>query len=172
MSLESASQSPVSAQLADLPRIKTPLAADEIGRRMIELAKRGKLPNHAPDPRHLFRCDLFGEPLDYSMSCAAKGDGGTTTLRFAAAMKLRAPVIFWIIAALTVQPGMWMTDSMIRTYIPSYDIPTWWWYLPLTVLPLPFVWIRMVRKSRLASREHAIELIDRIRAEVDGSIES
>ena len=171
MSSEFATQSPISAQVADLPRIKTALSPDEIARRMLALAKRGKLPNHATDPKHLFRCDLFGEPLDFMLSCDAS-DAGGTTLRFSATIKLRTPIIFWVIAALTVQPGMWMTDSMIRTYFTSYDIPTWWWYLPLTVLPLPFVWIRMLRKSRLAAKDHALELIERIRAEVDGALES
>lgn len=161
----------VSAVLADLPRIRTALKPDEIGLRMLTLAKRGKLPSHSSHGSALFQCDLFGEPLDYRMACRAERDCEMTLLCFTTDIKPRTPAMFWIIAALTVQPGMWMTDSMIRTYITSYDIPTWWWYLPLTVLPVPFVWMKMLRKSRASAVEHAQELLERIRAEVDGTIE-
>lgn len=161
-----------SALLAALPRVETALTPAEIGQRLARLAKRGKLPNHVERAVDAFSCDLFGEPLDFEMSGSLKRDGERTSITCTARIKPRTPIVFWLIAALTIQPGMWMTDSMIRTYITSYDIPTWWWYLPLTVLPIPFVWIRMLSRSRRAALEHAHELIERIRAEVDGTVGS
>jgi hypothetical protein len=55
---------------------------------------------------------------------------------------------------------------MLRTYIPSYKFQTWIWYIPLTVVPLPWYWMRMLRNSKVSALEHAQELMERIRQEV------
>jgi hypothetical protein len=42
------------------------------------------------------------------------------------------------------------------------SIQTWMWYLPLTVLPIPFVWKSAIKKSKASAHAHAMETIEMI----------
>lgn len=130
------------------------------------LAARGKLPEFSPAPKpDLFTLPAFGEPFDYTLSARAQPDGpAETTLTFSLQRRWRLPLIMLILIAFTIWPGVWLTDSLIRTYWSTYDFPTWTWYMPVTVLPLPWMWRRMARKSRDAAQTHAAELRETIRA--------
>jgi len=152
-----------------LPAIVTALPEPDIRARMTGLAKRGKLPGHADSAAGAtFTADLFGEPLDYTLTARTSREGDSSTIRFTATMKPRTPAIFWALTLLTIWPGQWMTDSMIRTYFTSYDFNTWLWYAPLFILPMPFLWLRMLKKSKLAAADHAAELLERIATETNG----
>lgn len=48
--------------------------------------------------------------------------------------------------------------------------PTWTWYLPLTILPLPFILPRIWAKSGHAARQHADEQIARIAAALEAEV--
>lgn len=164
-------QPPSLPSLEALPSISCSLPEQEIRARMRALAKRGKLPNHQDGgPGTAFTSDLFGEPVDYTLLARVRAEGASSVIAFGAKIKPRTPAIFWLLTVLTVWPGMWMTDSMIRTYFTSYDFPTWIWYVPVMVLPLPWMWFRMMKKSKLAAADHATELLERIAAEVGGRV--
>lgn len=77
-------------------------------------------------------------------------------------------VVFGVILVLTVWPGVWLTDSMIRSYFTSYDYKTWMWYLPLTAPFVPWMMWSAWRRSRASALEEAVRLIERVRELTDG----
>lgn len=148
------------------PDLATPLESAEVLRRLESLSRRGKLPGFEPGRGGvLFATAAFGEPFDHRLEARAEG-AGPTTLRYSLRMLRRLPLIYTVVIALSIWPGVWLTDSMLRAYFDSYDYKTWMWYLPITVLPLPPMLVRMVRRSRAAAAEHAAELAERIAAEL------
>lgn len=84
-------------------------------------------------------------------------------------MNRRMPWIYALLLIATVWPGVWVTDSMLKTYFSWYTIPTWWWYLPLSVIPLPWMWRSFMHKSRAAADASAREVITDIAAAVGGT---
>jgi len=145
------------------PALATPLDAAEVLRRLEALSRRGKLPGFEPGrDGALFTTAAFGEPFDHRLE--ARAEAGT--LRYSLRMLPKLPAIYAALIAFSIWPGVWLTDSMIRAYFDSYDFPTWIWYMPITVLPLPPMVLRMLRRSRAAASEHAAELAQRIAAEL------
>ncbi len=156
--------------LADLPRIRTPLAADEIAGRAARQSERGKLPGFKPNPADgLFECAAFGNPFDYRLVATHESD----ELRFHAKIKRRSPTIFWVVMALTVWPGVIFTDSLLNTWFGWYPNETWItyaWYIPLTLLPLPWLHKAVMNRTRTAALVHAHEQIQRLAGAMDGEI--
>lgn len=143
-----------------LPTIECHHAAQVAQEKVRELALRGKMPGFVLGKgEDLFEAQAFGHHLDYRM--LASHEPGK--LRFELRMARRVPAVLLVVLAVTIWPGVWLTDSMLKTYFDWYTIPTWIWYIPLTVIPVPFMWRRMVRQSRAAAEESARELIERIR---------
>ncbi|HLP83451.1 MAG TPA: hypothetical protein VK157_03810 [Phycisphaerales bacterium] len=127
-----------------------------------QLARKGKLPGFARTAAG-FSFTGFGEPFDYVIE-ARTSDGGVS---FHAAMHRKLPLIFAVIIVLSIWPGSWLTDSMLRSYFESYNFAAWVtyaWYIPLTVLPLLWMIPRMLRKSRQSAYAHACEQIETLRA--------
>jgi len=157
-----------------LPLVTTSLAPTEVVRRLDACARRGKLAGFEPGVNgELFSVAAFGEPIDYRLCVTARqSEPAACELHFSLRVTRKLPIIFWVIAALTVWPGVWLTESMLSTYWNWYaSLPTWItyaWYLPLAVLPLPWLWARMLRKSRAAADLHAREQITRIASETGG----
>ena len=52
---------------------------------------------------------------------------------------------------------------MLKVYFKGYDWNTYLWYIPLTVLPLPWMAWRMWTRSNRSAREHAAEKIPMLR---------
>lgn len=149
------------------PPLTTPLTPEAVVARLDTLARRGKLAEfRAASNGTLFELTAFGEPFDHTLDARATPHDVTTTITYSLRMKPKMPWIFAIIVAVSVWPGVWLTDSMLRTYWSGYDFITWMWYLPLTILPVPWMWKRMLSKSRLAAGTHAKELAERIRTEI------
>lgn len=147
-----------------IPALVVTLSDEEILARAEQLARRGKLPGfERGGDGSLFRTAAFGAPFDYSLLARTASEGPGRVLRFEMRLRMRAPLIALIVTILTVWPGVWLTDSMLRTYFSGYDYRTWMWYLPLSVLPLPWYFPRALRKSREAAIEHAMELVERLR---------
>jgi hypothetical protein len=143
--------------------LECPCPPDQLLAKASALAKSGKLPGFASTGAQppAFRFEAFGEPLDHEVRATLSTDGaGGARAVFAARMLPRTPAIFAIVAALSIWPGSWATDSMLRSYFDSYDWNTYAWYIPLTVLPLPFAWRRMARRSRASAFEHFREKFD------------
>ncbi len=144
-------------------QVRTPLAPDAITDRVRALSRRGKLPGFMPQtPDGLFVFSAFGAPLDYVVTARAEREAAVTILTFLGRMQPRLPLIMAIVTVLSIWPGEPITDSLIRSYFQSYTFPgwvTWAWYLPLTVVPLPFMLIRMCKNSARSAYAHAIESI-------------
>ncbi|MBS0198305.1 MAG: hypothetical protein JSR77_16250 [Planctomycetes bacterium] len=147
--------------------INTPLGDDEILRRLEAAARRGKLAGfNDRDSSCLFSVAAFGDQFDYRLCAHSQAAPGSRRLDFQLRMLLKMPLIMAVVLIITVWPGVWLTDSMLTTYFSWYTIPTWIWYIPLTVLPIPWMWKRMHGRSKAAATEHAKEQIAKIAAEL------
>jgi hypothetical protein len=169
-STSSASTSDTSLSLRTLPAIRSPHQPDEIAARLAKLSQRGRIPGfERPNDGLLFTATAFGQPFDRTLEAHAEPDGDNgTTLRFSTKLKRALPWTFGLITAFTVWPGVWLTDELCRTYFTWYDYATWMWYLPITVVPLPWMVRSIMRKSQAAAAESSHDLIERIREAVDG----
>ncbi len=150
--------------------INTPLGDDEILRRLEVAARRGKLAGfNSRDSSCLFSVAAFGDQFDYRLCASSQPVPGSRRLNFQLRMLLKMPLIMAVVLIITIWPGVWLTDSMLTTYFAWYTIPTWIWYIPLTVLPIPWMWKRMHGRSKVAATEHAKEQIAKIAAELGAS---
>lgn len=123
------------------------------------LSQRGKLPGFEPHPGG-FRARAFGDPFDHWLNAGLTPAGSGSKIEFSLRMAPRLPLVVLAVTLLTIQPGMWLTHSMLATYFPWYgqNVSTWWWYLPLVVLPMPVFVARMWSRSVRSARTHAFEL--------------
>lgn len=152
----------------ELPSVECKLPPAEVMERARQLSRRGKLPGFAQTSATGFRADAFATPFEYTLTCTIEAAGDGSRLRFRATMNRRMPWVYALVLLATVWPGVWVTDSMLRTYFSWYTIETWWWYLPITVLPLPWMWSSFLRKSRAGADSSARELIAVIASGVGG----
>jgi len=140
-------------------------------------SKTGKLPGYragSSSTGDLFSFHGFGEPWDHEVRAIAdsglggsgsggQSQGGRCRVRFVARVLRKGPMIFAAISVFSIWPGAWLTDSMLKAYFPSYSWNTYLWYLPLTVLPLPWMAWRMWTRSRAAAYSHAQDKIAMLR---------
>jgi hypothetical protein len=135
-------------------------------------AKQGKLAGFARGSGDaLFVADVFGEPFDRQLVVRGEKIDGGTRLLFAAPMKMRLPWIFIAVIAFSIWPGVTLTHSLLVTYFSWYTIQTWWWYIPITVLPLPWMYKKMMTKSEHSCAVSVLEQIESVREAVGGSAE-
>ena len=140
--------------------------------RLEKLAKGGKLPGFiAKQAPWLFAVDAFGATFDYQLCAKGVSDGTKTRLEFSLVMLRKVPAIIIAAVLVSIWPGIPMTDSMLRSwFVESYGhLPVWVtyaWYLPLTVLPVPWMWVKWHRQSHAAAREHADSQINTIRTAI------
>ncbi|MCC6952114.1 MAG: hypothetical protein IT433_11815 [Phycisphaerales bacterium] len=152
-----------------LTEIVTPLEREEILKRLETAARRGRLPGYQPGrDGELFGAEELGHPFDFRLSVRAEGVNGGTRLTWTTRMLPKMPTIFGAVLALSVWPGVWLTDSMLRAYFSGYDYRTWMWYLPVTVLPIPWMWRGFVRRSRESAEGLRDELMAAVSAELNG----
>lgn len=152
-----------------LPIVECSLSPGEVMERARLMSKRGKLPGFAATSSTQFRADAFAAPFGHTLSCEIQASAQGSRLRFRATMNRRTPWIYALTLIATVWPGVWVTDSMLKTYFSWYTIPTWWWYLPLSVIPLPWVWRSFMQKSRAGADASVREVIADLTAAVGGS---
>lgn len=164
--------SALSGPTADgFPVIDAAVAPSEVLARLLALAKRGKLAGYAALPRHprgldgaAFRVSAFGQPYDREViALVAATPGGGSRLSFESRLLRKLPATVIVMTVLTIQPGLWLTDSMLKLYFSWYRIETWWWYLPLVLLSLPVLW-KQFKRSEAAAREDALKVVEDIRA--------
>lgn len=164
-----------------LPPLLVHLSQDEIVTRLDLASRRGRLPGfEARPPGTLFKADAWGTPFDSDLLANGASNSDGTTLQFVVRMRRRLPLIFAVVLLLTAWPGVVVTDSMLRLWFGWYNqltqlklftfggfhAFTYVWYLPLTVLPLPWMWRGWMRRSRATGRVSALEIIAKIAGEL------
>lgn len=149
-----------------LPELDTPMDERAVVEALETLAKRGKLAGfRAGTGDELFSVDAFGQPFDYDLIAHAQPGGPGTRLRFTLRRRSRMPIIAAVLLIVSVEPGRYFVDQLIPG---SWNwIPTMWWYYPLTILPIPWIWRSLSRKSIAAAHDHAHEQIGKIALAID-----
>ncbi len=153
----------------DLPAVLTHLSPIEAVTALDSASRRGKLAGFhkgSPrDPSALFHITDFGAPFESVLEARSTPghDAGGCELRFSLRIKPFMPTVMVVILILTVWPGVWLADSMLRAYFTSYAYSTWIWYVPLTVLSIPFIVLPTFRRSHASARAAALEHIVAIR---------
>lgn len=150
-----------------LPDVRVALSPQAINERLLSIAKKGELAGYSPGGPSgaMFTADAFGKPFDRTLVAHSRPDGGETVLVFTSRLRPRVPVIFAVTIVLTIWPGVWLTDSMLGIYFGWYRLSfaqTCLWYLPLTVLPLPWAMLKMWRTSQAVAHDSAHRAIAKI----------
>lgn len=156
---------PPEVRFDDLPALRSPLAPAAAIDALDHASRRGKLPGFKRESSSAFSVAVFGEPFDRRLHALISPDGPGSRLELRARLLLRAPIIAAVVLIFTIWPGVWLTDSMLLTYYPpaQHWWPTWTWYLPLTVIPLPFAARSIWKRSEASCRREAHIAIERIR---------
>lgn len=160
-----------------LPVVRSPLSVDDVLARVREASKRGRMPGFVvpsastSSPMPDFHVNAFGTPFEADLLArleSAVPTTGPTDIHFELQQRRAGLLGFIALLVLSVWPGVLVVDSMIPG---EWGWPnTWYWYIPLTALPIPWA-IRSIRRKTLASTTaSAHEMIEKIRAEVDGTI--
>jgi hypothetical protein len=159
---------PTPSDPSTLPALHAPGSPAQIQAKLETAARRGRLAGFKSTGAQTFICDAFGQPFESDLCADLSPDGASTRLAFRVKLRPMIPWAFAIGSALSVWPGVWLTDSLMLTYFPSFTarVPTWWWYLPLTVIPLPWLAISSMRKSRMTARASARDMIGKIAVEL------
>lgn len=166
--------------MSPLPSIHTPLTAQEVAVALETEARRGRLAGWTParpdgTPGQVCRFEDFGTPFESEMSVVSeraepRGSESGTLLRFESRIRPRMPWVWGVVLALTVWPGVTLTDSLLRTYWTGYDYQTWMWYLPLTAPWVPPAMWSAWKKSKATGAAAARELIASIAQAVKGRV--
>lgn len=153
-----------------IERIATGLGDAEIVARLERLSKNGKLAGFEAGGEGgvLASFAAHGTPFEGRVEITRDGAGAVS---FGLVMPGRGAVIFAAVLALTVWPGLPITEGFLQSMVwyerlTSGWFATWMWYVPVTALPAPFAVRSAVRRSRATALEHAREVIDRLHAGV------
>lgn len=158
-----------------LPMVECDLAPEQVLERLGAASRRGRLPgyqNHGEPGGVLFSVIAFGHPFDGVVTATAAPTGRVTRLAFRCRVLRRMPIAFVGAMVLTVWPGVYFMDQLMIQIAPGWreTVPTWWWYLPLTILPLPWIAVSLARRTRRSLGESTRTAIDRIAAELAGRV--
>lgn len=148
------------------------LSKGEVIDRLTAMSKRGKLAG--------FEREKIPEGADAAFAAQGTPFEGLVLMRvgegrvsFDLHMPRKWAVIFSAVLIVTVWPGLPITEAFLQSFI-WYErltggwFATWMWYLPMTVLPAPFMLRSVLVKSRATSMEHARETVARVRAVLEG----
>lgn len=159
-----------------LPRVACEATQAQAVERLTVASRRGRMPGfragRAGDA-FAFSAAVWGAPFDRELHGtfhAVEGGkgGGSSEIRFTSPLLLKTPIIFAIVIAFSIWPGVWLTDSLIPGEWGW--IATWKWYLPITILPLFYYLPKSWNKSTKAAWASAHESIVAIAKELDGTI--
>lgn len=150
-----------------LPAVETDLTADQALERLEVASRRGRLPGFARGGQGgLFSVAAFGHPFDKVLIATSEPAGAGVRLKFRAKLPMKGPALFAAALAFSVWPGVRIMDHLIP--VGWGWIPTWWWYLPLTIIPIPWAWRAVMRRTNAAAHESALKQIAQIASEVGG----
>jgi hypothetical protein len=151
------------------PEIRTNMKPDEVGDTLRKMSKRGKLAGYqASDRVGSAVADAHGTPFDSDLLITWGTQDDETQVSFGISMRRKMPIVFALILVITIWPGLPLTDSFMQSFgwyerLMGESIETWMWYLPMTVLPAPFVWRTSIMKSKASAYQHALETVEKIR---------
>ena len=153
--------------------IHAPLTRAEAMRRLDRSSKQGNLPGFEQRGDERFRALVYGDPFDRELLGVIRDDGEGCAIDLELRLLKKTPSMAVALVVISIWPGVWLTDSMIQTYFPGYPNAFWVtavWYLPLTVIPLPWMMRKMWRKSERIAREELGKTVDRIARAVGGTV--
>ena len=161
-------------KLGAVPDLRSSMSPGSLVERLDLAARRGRLPGFRANPADgSFRVRLYGGNFDRMLEGRASGDGSSARVALRVRLLPGMPLAFAFISVLTVWPGVLLMDSMLLTYYPPSQtwIPTWWWYIPLTALPLPFAAKKLWRASNALAEEDLRKTLASIARETDAAPE-
>lgn len=144
----------------------SPLPPAGVVEALDKTARRGKLSGFRAVPDG-FTLEVFGAPFDERLACRVRSREAGSLIEPVRRRALKMPVIFAIVLILSVEPGRYFMDQLIPGEWGWID--TRWWYYPLTILPIPFMWRTLSRRSKVAADEHAGEQWAKVLAITQGS---
>lgn len=157
-----------------LPVLKSKHEAQQVLKILSTMSKKGKLAGFVLDQSkgntHAI-VDAHGNPFDSDLIIECSDQDSGCEIRFTRTMRKKLPIIFAVILVVTVWPGLPLTDSFMLNFgwyerLMGSRFETWMWYLPITVLPIPFVWRSTMKRSEDSAHGHALETIERIRKHI------
>lgn len=160
-----------SESTGDRPRtwlVRTDRASETVLETARLMSRNGKLPGFRETGAtgELFRCAAFGKPFDSELVVRAEeGEGTGCVLSGEVRLKPALPWVFAVVTALSIWPGVLLMDSLMNAWFRWYPVETWVtyaWYVPLTVLPLPWMVRKVLRQSRASAWGHAMETREKI----------
>ncbi len=149
-----------------LPSIETSPDSAAVFAALSKMSKQGKLAGYQHQSgESSATADAHGNPFDSDLVVSINEQSVVFDLK----MRSKLPIVFAVVLILTVWPGLPLTDSFMFNFawyerLMGDKIQTWMWYLPMTALPIPFVWRSSMMKSQKTARAHALETIEKIRA--------
>jgi len=163
-----------------LPDVVTRLSPAGAFARLEKAARRGRLPGFAMGPgEDHCRVAAFGTPFDKEVVVRATEDaGGRTRLDFHTTLHWKMPVLLAVVLAFVVEPGRYLTHSMLVTYFETYNawvqnspwFSTMLWYYALTIPVLPYVWIKSRNQTDRTTWAAAHKAVGKIAREVSGEV--
>ncbi|MBL0869452.1 MAG: hypothetical protein IBJ18_02630 [Phycisphaerales bacterium] len=113
-------------------------------------ARKGKLPGFERlSGPWCFEVEAYAVPFTGVMKARAEREGDRTVLRFETRISPKMPLIWLMILLVTIWPGLPLTENLIEAVGPAgwwrYTI---WWYLPLSVISLPWAIWSGLRRSK------------------------
>ena len=153
--------------------MRTPIAPDEVVARLDKAARRGDMPGlREGASRRTFRLRIFGELFDRELIGEARpapSSPSESEIVFRVRLLPLMPTVAIVTLVFVIWPGVWLTDSMLSTYFPGFTraVPTWWWYIPVTVIPLPWAIRAAWRKSCATADEEIVRAAERVRTALD-----
>ena len=146
-----------------LPVLQTQHNDAELKARLLKRSKQGKLPGYkADEPGALASVAAHGTPFDSKLLIHHDHE----QIRFSLKLIPMMPMVFAFLLVITIWPGLPLTDVFLisfewyERFVANTGIQTWYWYLPLTILPAPFAYMNAIKKSRRSAYQSAIETIE------------
>jgi hypothetical protein len=155
-----------------LPVVLADLSPDQVRDRLDAAARRGRLPGlNLETPCGAFEIRDFGHPFESSLIASIENSGEKgVRITFDTKVRPLVPWIFAVALVLSIWPGIYLVDSMLHHTFSWYNIPTWWWYLPLSVPTSPWAFASAMKKSRHSATADARQLIQKVAGELKGRI--
>lgn len=155
-------------RLDALPTIRTSRDAESIFAALDKLSLKGKLPGYEQIDERRFKVALFGDPFDRDLIATITPDErGGSVLTFNTKLHAKAPILLIVSIVVSIWPGVVLMDSLIPASWGWW--PTWWWYLPLVIVPLPIFLPRIWKKSERSAADHLREQVVRIQTICEGA---